>query len=238
MPTFVDRRARRRRQDPAAADYVVGRDGDDLLLRNFEGDIYRYPDPDGTRRRRPADAGRTSLMRIGLVYDLRDDYLALGYSEEEIAEFDSDGDDRCDLAGALAALGCEPARIGRGQALAARLVAGERWDLVFNIAEGLKGRSREAQVPALCELFDIPYVFSDPLTLALLSTRRWPSGWCAMPACRRRPSPWQSGARASLRAGPTSRLSSNRSPKAPAKAARRPRWCDNAKPSCSPPRRA
>lgn len=26
-------------------DAVVGRDGDDLLLRNFEGNVYRYPDP-------------------------------------------------------------------------------------------------------------------------------------------------------------------------------------------------
>jgi D-alanine-D-alanine ligase len=56
--------------------------------------------------------------------------------------------------------------VGRGQALAARLVAGERYDLVFSIAEGVKGRSREAQVPALCELFDQPYLFSDPLTMA------------------------------------------------------------------------
>jgi len=31
-----------------APDLVVGRDGDDLLLRNFEGKIYRYPDPGGT----------------------------------------------------------------------------------------------------------------------------------------------------------------------------------------------
>jgi lysine 2,3-aminomutase len=31
-----------------APDCVVGRDGDDLLLRNFEGGIYRYPDPGGT----------------------------------------------------------------------------------------------------------------------------------------------------------------------------------------------
>jgi lysine 2,3-aminomutase len=31
-----------------APDPVVGREGDDLLLRNFEGDIYRYPDPNGT----------------------------------------------------------------------------------------------------------------------------------------------------------------------------------------------
>lgn len=104
-------------------------------------------------------------MRIALVYDLRDDYRALGYSEEAIAEFDSP--ETIDaLAGALKALGCEPVRVGRGQALAARLVAGERYDLVFSIAEGLTGRSREAQVPALCELFGQPYLFSDPLTLA------------------------------------------------------------------------
>jgi lysine 2,3-aminomutase len=30
-----------------APDFVVGRDGDDLLLRNFEGGVYRYPDPGG-----------------------------------------------------------------------------------------------------------------------------------------------------------------------------------------------
>jgi len=104
-------------------------------------------------------------MRIGLVYDLRDEYRALGYSEEEIAEFD--GVDTIDaLCGALEQLGCEVDRVGRGEALAARFVAGERFDLVFSIAEGLSGRSREAQVPALCELFEQPYLLSDPLTLA------------------------------------------------------------------------
>jgi lysine 2,3-aminomutase len=33
---------------PLLPDYVVGREGDDLLLRNFEGNIYRYTDPKGT----------------------------------------------------------------------------------------------------------------------------------------------------------------------------------------------
>jgi lysine 2,3-aminomutase len=33
---------------PLLPDYVVGRDGDDLLLTNFEGGTYRYPDPAGT----------------------------------------------------------------------------------------------------------------------------------------------------------------------------------------------
>jgi lysine 2,3-aminomutase len=40
-----------------APDSVVGRDGDDLLLRNFEGNVYRYPDPTGTLGRdKPAYA--------------------------------------------------------------------------------------------------------------------------------------------------------------------------------------
>ncbi len=111
-------------------------------------------------------------MRIGLVYDLRDEYRALGFSEEEIAEFDSPATIDA-LEHAIRAAGCDVVRIGRGQALAARLVAGERFDLVFSIAEGLKGRSREAQVPALCELFDQPYVFSDPLTMAASLDKAW-----------------------------------------------------------------
>lgn len=38
---------------------------------------------------------------------------------------------------------------------------------VFNIAEGLYGVSREAQIPAMLELLRIPYLGSDPLTLAV-----------------------------------------------------------------------
>jgi D-alanine-D-alanine ligase len=40
-------------------------------------------------------------------------------------------------------------------------------DIVFNIAEGLKGESRESYVPLLCERFNIPYTGSGPLTLAM-----------------------------------------------------------------------
>ncbi|HKA92032.1 MAG TPA: hypothetical protein VKE22_30420 [Haliangiales bacterium] len=40
-------------------------------------------------------------------------------------------------------------------------------DLVFNIAEGVGGRNREAQVPALCELLGIPYTGSDSATMAI-----------------------------------------------------------------------
>ncbi len=104
-------------------------------------------------------------MRIGFVYDLRDDYLAQGFDEVAVAEFDT-AETIAEIAAALRRCGHVVDTIGRGQVLAARLAAGARWDLVFSIAEGLKGRAREAQVPALCELFDQPYAFSDPLTMA------------------------------------------------------------------------
>lgn len=105
-------------------------------------------------------------MHIGITYDLRQEYLSAGYSEEQTAEFDRPDTIEA-IAGALHALGHQSERIGHGKQLAARLAAGERWDLVFNIAEGLHGYSREAQVPALLEAFDVPYTFSDPLVCAL-----------------------------------------------------------------------
>ena len=42
-----------------------------------------------------------------------------------------------------------------------------RPDIVFNIAEGIHGASRELQIPAMLEMLRIPYTGSDPLTLAL-----------------------------------------------------------------------
>lgn len=105
-------------------------------------------------------------MRIGLTYDLRDDYLAMGFGEEETAEFDRISTIEA-IEGSLRRLGHETDRIGHLKALAARLVAGDRWDLVFNIAEGMYGIGREAQVPALLDAYAIPYTFSDPLVLAL-----------------------------------------------------------------------
>jgi D-alanine-D-alanine ligase len=105
-------------------------------------------------------------LRIGLCYDLKSDYLAAGFAPEDVMEFDEE-ETLAALEGALAEIGHRPERVGRGVELARRLAAGERWDLVFNIAEGVSGRSREAQVPAVCELYDQPYTFSDPLTCAL-----------------------------------------------------------------------
>lgn len=105
-------------------------------------------------------------MRIGVTYDLRADYIAMGYGEEETAEFDSivTIDAICD---ALAGLGLTPVRIGGVKKLVKSLARGEHFDAVFNFCEGFRGNAREAQVPALLDAYDIPYVFSDALTLAV-----------------------------------------------------------------------
>lgn len=105
-------------------------------------------------------------MRIGLTYDLRREYLKMGLTEEESAEFDSD-ETICALEETIGVFGHEVVRIGNIHELIRRLSADERWDLVFNICEGLYGRNREAQVPSVLEAYNIPYTFSDPLTLAL-----------------------------------------------------------------------
>ena len=85
-------------------------------------------------------------MYIGMTYDLRKDYLAAGFGEEETAEFDREDTVQA-IQQALCDLGHEVDRIGTIKDLALRLGAGDRWDMVFNIAEGLKGFGREAQVP-------------------------------------------------------------------------------------------
>jgi len=105
-------------------------------------------------------------VRIGFTYDLKDDYLALGLAEHQVAEFDSASTIEA-IARALTELGHEVERVGHVRALAARLVAGWRCDLVFNIAEGVAGFGRESQIPALLEAYEIPYTFSDPLVCAL-----------------------------------------------------------------------
>lgn len=105
-------------------------------------------------------------MKIGITYDLRDEYLAQGFGVEETAEFDKvetiEG-----IESALRALNHDTERIGNVRGLIGKLAAGERWDLVFNIAEGLYGFGREAQIPAILDAYQIPYTFSNPLVLAL-----------------------------------------------------------------------
>ena len=105
-------------------------------------------------------------MLIGLTYDLRDHYRALGFSEEDVAEFDF-GETVDAIENTLKELGFETERIGTVTELVNMLARDKRWDIIFNIAEGVYGIGREAQIPALCDAYKIPYTFSDPCIMSL-----------------------------------------------------------------------
>jgi D-alanine-D-alanine ligase len=105
-------------------------------------------------------------MLIGITFDLRDQYLELGFSEEETAEFDKESTIEA-IEKTLEVLGHSTERIGNIWDLTGQLAKGKKWDLVFNIAEGLRGIGREAQVPAILDAYNIPYTFSDPLVLSV-----------------------------------------------------------------------
>ena len=105
-------------------------------------------------------------MKIGFTYDLKDDYLKEGFSKDQAAEFDSLLTIEA-IDDALTKLGHNVDRIGNVFSLMRRLLKGDAWDLVFNIAEGMYGSGREALVPALLDSHKIPYAFSDPLVHAI-----------------------------------------------------------------------
>jgi D-alanine-D-alanine ligase len=105
-------------------------------------------------------------MKIGLTFDLRSWYLDRGYSMEDTAEFDKqDTVDAIDSE--LKKMGFETEPIGNCFQLIDALSAGKRWDLVFNIAEGLYGDGRESVVPAILDQYKIPYVFSGPVIMGI-----------------------------------------------------------------------
>jgi D-alanine-D-alanine ligase len=105
-------------------------------------------------------------MKVGLTYDLRSWYLERDYSMEDTAEFDKQETiDAIDTA--LREMGFETEPVGNCFQLIDALAAGKRWDLVFNIAEGLYGDGRESVVPAILDQYKIPYVFSGPVVLGI-----------------------------------------------------------------------
>jgi D-alanine-D-alanine ligase len=113
-------------------------------------------------------------MLVGITFTLKhpddgDDVLTThGSSQLNDAneEFDSP-ETIAALAAALESFGHDVVILGDGPGLLRKLLDGPRPDLVLNIAEGRGNlRGREARVPAVLEMFGIPYTGSDPLTLA------------------------------------------------------------------------
>jgi len=105
-------------------------------------------------------------LDIGIAYELRSDVPPdEGAPTDALEEYDSR--ETIDaLAAVLAGLGHRPRLLGGGRSFLATMLASPP-DLVFNNSEGRGSRSREAQVPAVCEMLGVPCTHSDPLTMAL-----------------------------------------------------------------------
>ena len=105
-------------------------------------------------------------MKIGLTFDLRSWYIDRGYSMEETAEFDK-AETVDALKSSLNLMGHATEQIGNVFQLIEALATGKKWDLVFNICEGLYGDGRESVVPAILDQYRIPYIFSGPVIMGL-----------------------------------------------------------------------
>ena len=106
-------------------------------------------------------------MRIGLSYDLKQEVsLEKAGPEDALEEYDSPKTIELIVA-ALEAGGHSVVRLGGGREFLNNVLR-QNVDIVFNIAEGRGNyRSREAQVPSVLEMLNIPYVGSDPQCLAI-----------------------------------------------------------------------
>jgi D-alanine-D-alanine ligase len=105
---------------------------------------------------------RRSSLRVGLTFNMK----RIDPTENDAeAEFDSPKTIKA-LTSAIESYGHTVVPLEANADLPHLLTAAAP-DVVFNVAEGLRGRGREAQVPALCELLGIPYSGSDPTTLSL-----------------------------------------------------------------------
>ncbi len=105
-------------------------------------------------------------LRVGITYNLKKDFYP---SENQPIDFleEFDAEETIDaIREVLESEGHEVIKLGGDTGLIDRLKQ-TSVDIVFNIAEGLVGRNREAHIPSLLEFLNIPYTGSDPLTLSL-----------------------------------------------------------------------
>jgi D-alanine-D-alanine ligase len=114
------------------------------------------------RRGRPRRAER---LKVGFTFNVKRVEPDHAGEQDDEAEYDTPRTLQA-IREAIASYGHEVIDLEATQDLPLAL-ASTPVDVVFNIAEGFKGRSRESQVPSLLELLDIPYTGSDPAALSV-----------------------------------------------------------------------
>jgi len=100
---------------------------------------------------------------VGITYNLKKGIAAK--AEDSEAEYDNI-ETVLAIQHALETAGCHVVLMEADESLPGRLKS-TPVNMVFNIAEGRQGRGREAEVPALLNLMNIPFTGSDETTLCL-----------------------------------------------------------------------
>ncbi|MGZ3536631.1 MAG: D-alanine--D-alanine ligase family protein [Thermodesulfobacteriota bacterium] len=105
-------------------------------------------------------------LKVGITYNLKKEFSQRENQPIDLLE-EFDSEETIDaIRDVLEAEGHEVIKLGGDTGLIDRLRQASV-DIVFNIAEGIGGRNREAHIPALLEFLNIPYTGSDPLTLSV-----------------------------------------------------------------------
>ncbi len=112
---------------------------------------------------RPRPKARRAQLKVGLAFNMK----RIGSSEGDDREAEYDPPETIDaIRSAIESHGHTVIPLEATPDFPRALVS-SGVDVVFNIAEGIQGRNREAQVPSLCELIGVPYTGSDSATLSI-----------------------------------------------------------------------
>ncbi|OJY19795.1 MAG: hypothetical protein BGO98_40710 [Myxococcales bacterium 68-20] len=104
-------------------------------------------------------------LRVGLAFNLKRVSPSAGCVLDDEAEYDAPSTIDS-IRSAIASLGHVVVDLEADATFPHALIA-SGVDVVFNVAEGARGRSRESHVPALLELMGVPYTGSDPTCMVL-----------------------------------------------------------------------
>ncbi len=118
-----------------------------------------------TKAPRAHPTRKTGPLKVGFTFNVKRVVPTTEGGDDSEAEYDSPKTLQA-IREAIASHGHEVFDLEANAELPQKL-AQTQVDLVFNIAEGFKGRNRESQVPAILELLDIPYTGSDPAVLSI-----------------------------------------------------------------------
>jgi D-alanine-D-alanine ligase len=126
----------------------------------------RYLEGSRVHKKPPSTGRKAAPWRIALIANIKDE---IDWGPDAPPDAGSEFDRRDTLEAIAAALEEDGhwVHICRGDDTLPEVLQNLRPHICFNIAEGLGGDAREAQVPALCELLGIPYTASQVLANAL-----------------------------------------------------------------------